>query len=386
MSNGLVLTGGGARGAYQAGVLRAVAEIQGPGPMPFRVVAGTSAGSINAVYLAGRAEDFQAATTGLWKVWADIRPDSVFRTDAGALTKIGASWLTDLGLGAWMGSGHGRSLLDTAPLRATLEGVLDVEAARRNVTRGVLTGLAVSATRYDTGLGVTFYDANPKVDPWHRRTRAAEPARVGLDHVLASSAIPIFFPATRVDGVWYGDGGVRMQSPLSPAIHLGARRILAIGVQKAAGRPARGGSAYPSKAETAGLLLDALFMDALDADVERCERINRTLALLPDRGFSKESPLHPVATLAFQPTRDLGTIGTHTLDSFPYVLRHLLRGLGANDAEGWELVSYLAFDGLYTRELLDAGYADGMQRRAEIEAFLAGGDPAPDDAREALRW
>lgn len=378
MSKGLVLTGGGARGAYQAGVLRAVAELSGPGPLPFDVVTGTSAGSINGMYLACRAEDFPAAAQGLWALWESLGPESVYRTDTPSLLKNGAGWLSDLGLGNWTGKSQGKALLDTSPLRELLGRVLDLDAAHAHVQAGRLSGIAVSTTRFDTGLGVTFYDAAPPVAPWARRTRVGQPTTLTLDHVVASAAIPLFFPATRIDGVWYGDGGVRMQSPLSPAIHLGARRILIIGVQRAPGRPPRADPPYPSKADTAGLLLDALFMDALDADVERAERINRTLSMLPDQGYGPPGTLRPLGLLAFQPTRDLGTIGNHALAYFPYLLRHLLRGLGASDDEGWNLVSYLAFISSYTRQLLDAGYADGMARRTEIEAFLAAGDPEPD--------
>lgn len=384
MSKGLVLTGGGARGAYQAGVLRAVAELYGPGPLPFQVVTGTSAGSINGMYLASRADDFRAATEGLWALWASLGPESVYRTDAPSLLKNGVGWLGDLGFGTWTGGTRARALLDTAPLRALLGPAIDLDAAHAHVQAGRLSGIAVSTTRYDTGLGVTFYDAGVPVTPWARRTRVGQPARLTLDHVLASAAIPLFFPAVRIDGAWYGDGGVRMQSPLSPAIHLGARRILIVGVQRAPGHPPRPDPPYPSKADTGGLLLDALFMDALDADVERAERINRTLAMLPDRGYGQQGTLRPLALLAFQPTRDLGGIGNRALADFPGLLRHLLRGLGASDEEGWNLVSYLAFIHTYTRQLLAAGHADALARRAEIEAFLAAGDPAPDHPAPVL--
>jgi NTE family protein len=370
MSNGLVLTGGGARGAYQAGVLRAVGDLHGHGPLPFKVVTGTSSGSINGAYLAGKAEDFQAATAGLWALWEAISLDKVYRTDAATMVKVGAGWLANLSLGGWMGSGHPQSLLDTTPLRTLLTKALDLERAQCNIASGMLNALAVSTTRLDTGLGVTFYDANPEVLPWVRRTRTSEQAHITLDHVVASAAIPIFFPATSIAGVWYGDGGVRMHSPLSPAIHLGARRILAIGVQRAAGRPALVPAPYPSTADMVGLLLDALFMDALDADIERAERINRTLALFPSESSGAQSPLRQLNLLTFQPTRDLGRLGDHPLSQFPYALRHLLRGLGASDEEGWNLLSYLAFEPSYIQQLLSAGYSDGMARKAEILSFL----------------
>lgn len=370
MPTGLVLTGGGARGAWQAGVLAAIAEWRDRPTLPFPLLSGTSAGSINAAYLAARADDFPAAGRGLVRMWSELRPNRVFRTDTASMAKIGASWLADLGLGGVFGSGRGKALLDTTPLRGLLGEVFDAEATRRHLASGALDGLAFSATRYDTGMGMAFYAARRQVAPWERRTRLSMATRLEVEHALASSAIPIFFPAVFVENAWYGDGCVRMHTPLSPAIHLGATHLLALGVQHPPGTSRVRADSYPSKAQTAGLLLDALFMDALDADVERATRINRTLSLLGEQARSAASPLRPLDVLLLQPSQDLGGLGRDALSELPAFLRHMLKGLGASAEEGWELVSYLAFDPAYTRPLIDAGRADAEARKDEILAFL----------------
>lgn len=369
MTLGLVLTGGGARGAYQAGVLRAVAEIVGPGPTPFRVIAGTSAGGINAAVLASSPGDFQATTAAMWAAWEGIRPSDVFRTDALTIARTGLQWVADLGLGG-LGGGRGRALLDTSPLARTVSRIVNLKGLPGHLDAGTLHGVALTATRYDTGMGVSFFAAAPNLPAWERRTRLGLRTQLTEAHVLASSAIPVFFPAVEVDGAWYGDGCVRASTPLSPAIHLGADRILAIGVRAGGPRPAAPvDPEYPSKARIAGLLLDALFLDALDADLERVQRINRTLALIGPEA-RRSTPLRHVEVVAVQPAVDLGELGKEARASFPPMIRHMFAGLGATEQEGWELMSYLAFDGAYTRPVLEAGYRDGQAHRREIEALL----------------
>lgn len=362
MELGLVLTGGGARGAWQAGALRALAELGAR----FRIVTGTSAGAINAAWFAAHA-DRGGAAAELDTLWRGLHPADVYRTDALSLTRIGASWLADLGFGG-RGGGAGRALLDTAPLAELLDRVLPLARVPDHLASGALRGVALSATSYDSGLSVTFFDGPPDVPGWTRRTRSSVHARLGIEHVLASSAIPVFFPAVSVDGAWYGDGCVRLGTPLSPAIHLGAQRIVALGVQsRGATRP--GTQPYPSKARVAGLLLDALFMDALDADVERLLRINRTVHLLSPEAAT-QTTLHEIDVLALAPSRDLGELGRDALRQFPALLRHLLSGLGITADEGWELMSYLAFEPAYTEPLAELGYADVYARRADVERFL----------------
>lgn len=381
-TTGLVLTGGGARGAYQAGALLALAEITNARHLPFQVLSGASAGSISAGYLASRAHDFPGATRALADLWATLAPRSVFRTDTATLAKTMGEWGTDLSVGGFIGTGRGKALLDTAPLRELVTSSFDEEALRRHVALGNVHGLAVTATSYGTGLAVTFVDGARSIAPWTRVTRIGVRAEIGVDHVMASSAIPIFFPAVLVGDSWYADGCIRLSTPLSPAIHMGARKIVAIAVRHASAggepsaapppaSPASPEPPYPSTADTAGILLNALFLDALESDVERALRINETVSLLsPDVRAARKTPLEHVAVLTLRPSVDPASLVLSTVDRFPATVRHLFRGLGASETEGWDLLSYLAFDGVYTTRLLDLGYDDTMARADELRTFL----------------
>lgn len=371
---GLVLTGGGARGAYQAGALEAIAEITGARELPFRVLSGSSAGSINVVHLASRAESFRTATRDLCAIWIGLRSSQVFRTGPATVMKTATEWIADLGLGGWIGTGRGRSLLDTAPLRELVEAKLDVHALHHHVVRGDVHGIAVTATNYESGLGVSFFEGDASIAPWSRVTRIGERAHIRHEHVLASAAIPLFFPAVEIESEWYADGSLRLSTPLSPVIHMGARKILAIAVRHAAcGEPHTHvrPSGYPSTAETAGVLLNALFLDALESDVERATRINQTLALLPPGMIAaRRTQLAPLEILVLRPSIDLAALVLETLKHFPATVRHLFRGLGASDTAGWDLLSYLAFEHQYTRRLVDLGHQDTVGRADEIREFL----------------
>ena len=373
---GLVLTGGGARGAYQAGALRALAEISGARELPFRVLSGSSAGSLNAAYLASRASAFADATDELVELWSHLQSAQIFRTDPSTLVRTATDWLADLGLGGWIGTGRGRSLLDTAPLRELVASRIDIPAMRAHVASGAVHAIAVTATNYETGIGVSFYEGHPSIAPWTRVTRAGLPARIEHEHIAASAAIPVFFPAVEIHGAWYADGSIRLSTPLSPAIHLGAQKILAIAVRHAATgetRPADRASLYPTTAETAGVLLNALFLDALESDVERALRINQTVRLLsPEVRAAHHTPLVPIEVLVLRPSLDLSTLVLETLEHFPATVRHLFRGLGASDTAGWDLLSYLAFEDEFTGRLVELGHADTMRRADEVRAFLAG--------------
>jgi NTE family protein len=297
-ATGLVLTGGGARGAYQAGALHALAEIVDSRSLPFPILAASSAGAINAAYLAAGAPAFVETAGSLFDLWGRLSPDHVFRTDPIALAKSVARWSTDLGLGGWLGAGRGHALLDTTPLHELLKESFDAAAIGRNIAANHVAGLALSTTSYGSGHAVTFFQSKRTIAGWTRATRSLVPATIGLQHVLASSAIPVFFPAECIDGEWYADGSIRLTTPLSPAIALGADRILAITVRAAydvpspapapraavAERPAEA-TPYPPVAQMLGVLLDSLFLDALDLDVELAERINRTLTLLTEEAY-----------------------------------------------------------------------------------------------------
>lgn len=374
---GLVLTGGGARAAYQVGALRAIAEIWPGKCSPFRIFAGVSAGAINAVSIASGADEFGVTTARLADIWQALTPDSVYRTDAPRLVAIGSRWIKDLSSGGVLGSSRINFLLDTAPLRHLLAETLPLSRLPRHFRSGLLRGIAVSTTSYATGLAVTFFDGARDVQPWFRTTRIGVRQRLRLPHVLASSSIPIFFPPVKIRGLFYGDGCVRMNAPLSPAIHLGADRILAIGVQSAppvelpADRVRAPHREWLSPSEIAGVLLNAIFLDALEADVERLERINRTVGFIPpDLRGTASQPLRPVPILVLRPSQDLGSLAADQYGRFPRMLRYLLKGIGATGETGSDLLSYLAFEPEYVNRLMDLGYADTVRRRVELQAFL----------------
>jgi len=388
---GLVLTGGGARAAYQVGALRALAEIAGPGPSPFTIVAGISAGAINGVAVAAGAEDFPGTVEKLRETWNGLTPDRIYRTGALRLASIGGRWIRDLSSGGVLGRRRNRInfLLDSSPLRSLLEERIPIGRMRRHLRAGRLRGVAVSATNYHTGAGVAFFEGAEDVEPWVRATRIGVRTRFTLDHVLASSAIPIFFPPVKIGDTFYGDGCVRMMYPMSPAIHLGAERIVAIGVRyprdlsQTGGRGAPRGAATMPVSEIAGVLLNAVFLDSVDSDLERLERINRMLALVPrERLAASDLELRHVPALALRPSQDLGKLAADEYQRFPAMLRYMLRGIGATGNAGEELLSYLAFEPIYVNRAMDLGYSDAMGRRAEIEAFLAG---PPAKANEKAR-
>jgi NTE family protein len=380
VDTGLVLTGGGARAAYQVGALLAIAQLC-PGrhrAAPFRIFAGVSAGAINAVSIASGADALPAAAPRLAEIWRSLTPDRVYRTDARGLLSIGTRWLKDLSAGGLLGSSRINYLLDTAPLHALLSETMPIARLGPHVRSGAIRGVAVSTTSYATGMGVTFFDGAREVRPWLRATRFGVRQRLRLPHVMASSAIPLFFPPVRIQGRFYGDGCVRMQAPLSPAIHLGADRILAISVRHLR-QPAEalrdenaGRADRVPVSEIAGVLLDSVFLDSLDSDHERLERINRTLALVPRERLGREElDVRRIPALVLRPSQDLGRLAADEYQRFPAMLRYLLRGVGATGGTG-DLLSYLAFEPVYIRRVMELGYSDAMAQREEIERFLAG--------------
>ncbi len=374
---GLVLTGGGARAAYQVGAIRALAEIVGPGPLPFDVLTGISAGAINAVGLATGAEDFPAVAERLAATWAALTPDRVYRTGALRHARIGTSWLRDLSTGSLVRKTGINYLLDSAPLRNLIEKELSLVRMRRHLRAGRIHGVAVSATNYHTGDGVTFFEAPPDVPTWARSTRVGVRARISAAHIMASAAIPVFFPPVAIHGAFFGDGCIRMHYPMSPAIHLGADRIVAISqrwLRPASEAPAREARAHATAmpmSEIAGVLLNAVFLDSLDSDLERLQRINRTLQLVPRSKLENgDADVRPLPALVLRPSQDLGKLAADEYQRFPAMLRYLLHGIGATGHTGEDLLSYLAFEPIYVRRVMDLGYADTLARRDEIAEFL----------------
>jgi NTE family protein len=395
---GLVLSGGGARAAYQVGVLRAIARLRreklGPRARlrsPFGVIVGTSAGAINAAALACQADRFEASVEVLSRVWQDFRAEQVYRADSIGVIRTGAQWLTMLSVGwviARWRKARPKSFLDNEPLSHLLQRMVPLERLPMMFEQRQLHALGVTASSYTTGEHVTFYSTGAPVEPWSRTQRVAIQTPITQQHLLASSAIPFVFPASKIHqgaGVaWYGDGSMRQTAPLSPAIHLGAERLLIIGAGRMHEPPHAAASTadYPSLAQIAGHALANIFLDALAVDIERMQRINRTLALLPDT-VRQDTPLRPLESLVISPTQSLDEIAARHLSSLPVPVRALLRGVGVSGkgtqaAGGGSLASYLLFEAPYTRELIALGEADVMARQDEVNQFFAWGraDPA----------
>jgi NTE family protein len=383
IQSGLVLSGGGARAAYQAGVLRAVSDLLGERGLlkepPFQIFCGESAGAINASLLAAHVDDFARGTAELWRCWDELRMEDIFSTSPVSLLSNATRWMSELSLGGLLQKGHAPYLLDTTPLRKYLAPRIDFEKIRKLVQTKHLRGLGISATNYCTGSAVTFYESLEDVEPWARSHRIGIRTELKLDHVLASAAIPIIFPPVKIGHCFFGDGSVRLKSPLSPAIHLGATRLLAVGLRYYR-TPEQTVELNQNQrmhslalADIAGVLLNAGFLDNLDSDLERLERINHTLALIPEHRHGElPSQLRPISALAVRPSKDLGQLASQEFENFSRLLRYFLRGLGTSKQSGWDLVSYLAFDKAYTRKLLDLGYEDGLARKEELLAFFGG--------------
>ncbi len=386
-TTGLVLTGGGARAAYQVGVLKAIArirrEVGAPRLNPFGVITGTSAGAINAAALACHADRFDLAVAGVVQIWRHFSADQVYRADAFGVVRTGARWLTMLTVGwaiARWRRARPRSLLDNSPLAELLQRVVQFERLPELLREGHLRALAITGSSYSSGDHVTFCQTAEPFEPWLRSHRVAVQSRLGLQHLMASSAIPFVFPAVQLDregrGEWFGDGSMRQSAPISPAVHLGAERILVIGagrMNEPAGRRVVA-NGYPSLAQIAGHALSNIFLDALAVDVERAQRINRTLALLDAKSRAR-TPLKPLNVLVIAPSQRLDDIAARHLHCLPTPVRTMLRGVGVGgqgrEARGGAaLASYLLFEAPYTRELIELGAADTLARRDEVIAFF----------------
>ncbi|TFH57965.1 MAG: patatin-like phospholipase family protein [Gemmatimonadales bacterium] len=371
---GLVMGGGGARAAYQVGVLRYLAEKLPRLQIPY--VTGVSAGAINAVLLASHHGTFLQAVNELNHLWSNLTIGDVFRVDTRSLATNAYRWLRQLASGG-IGHSNVRGLVDTEPLRRYLTEVLhavngDLTGIQYNLDHGHLKALALSTSSYSTGQSVTWVQGS-NIEEWERPQRIAYRTTITVEHVMASAALPLFFPAVQLGKAWYGDGGIRLVAPLSPALHLGARRVLAISTRyersnTEAESPSIEG--YPPPAQVMGALMNSIFLDLLDHDAIRVERLNRLLASLPE---DRREGLAEVELLTLRPTVDLGRLASKFEAKLPRAFRFLTRGLGTRETRSADLLSLVLFQPDYLRLLMDIGHADAQARAGEIEAFLTPG-------------
>lgn len=374
---GLILSGGGARAAYQVGVLAAIADLlPDAAKNPFPVIVGTSAGAINAVGLACGALHFSEAIRRLTTVWQGFHTHQVYRSDwPGVLRQAGRFvGRSMLGLGGDMPV----ALLDSSPLRELLTRELDFSGIHAAIARRQLRAVAVTAFGYESGQAVTFYQGRGSIDPWFRHRRVGVPTRLSLEHLLASTAIPLIFPPVKVNREYFGDGAVRQSAPISPALHLGATRVLVVGVSgnpQGSGTPpvelARAQSARPpSLAQISGHMLNSTFIDSLEGDIELLQRLNHMSGLVPSGLHPRGLGLKPVDVLVIAPSQPLDQIAARHRHELPKTLRMFLRGPGATKASGAGVLSYLLFEAGYCGELIELGYQDAMARKEALSSFL----------------
>lgn len=378
MSNktiGLILSGGGARAAYQVGVLKAICEVlDSRQHNPFPIVSGTSAGAINAAVIACYASRFHVGIRRLEMVWRNFHCHHVFRSDLRGMLRNTGHWLN-----TFLHSGHSRqpiSLLDNKPLALLLRRVIPFERIESSILNGDLTALSITASSYTTGENISFYQGVDSLAPWYRSRRRGVRSRIHLNHLLASSAIPMVFPAIQLNREYFGDGSMRQLSPISPALHLGANKIVVIGVDrihpvtefKQAKKPL---TDYPSIADITGHILDSAFTDSLESDLERLMRINKTINLIPPMiRDNYELNLQPIETLVISPSQEISDIAAKYFYALPKTVRFFFNLIGASDATSNATLSYLLFEAPYTQALIQLGYNDALDQYDAIKQFF----------------
>jgi len=375
---GLVLSGGGARGAYQVGVLRIIAR-EFPEAVP-EILTGVSAGGINAAFLAARQEPYQQRIDELAEMWSHLRIDEVFSVDLHNIGWRMLRWGGRLISGGKSPLPPAKSMVDTEPLRKLLERELHagpdglIDGINQSLHDGWLRAFALTGSSYTTGQSITWVQTREDcvMPAWERPLRKSTTCAVRIDHVMASAALPFFFPAIQVDGAWYGDGGIRLTQPLSPAIHLGAKRIIAVTTRYAKSRQEADQPsivAYPPPAQVAGVLFNAIFLDQLDSDAMQLRQINSLIEAYPEE---KRMGLRPIELLVLRPSEDLGRLANDYEAQLPKAFRFFTRGLGTKETRSNDMLSLVMFQTDYIQRMIELGEHDALARCGEIEKFLRG--------------
>lgn len=373
---GLVLTGGGARAAYQVGVLKGLSELMGrPEVNPFAVLSGTSAGAINAAALAAQADHFAAGVDWLYETWRSFHAEQIYRTDRGAVLRAGLRWF---GAFAQLYRRNPVSLLDNSPLAALLARQIDFARIREHLAAGRLDALAITVCNYASGASITFFEAAQEVQEWTRPHRRGLRCPLTREHLLASSAIPFIFPAVQLGDDFFGDGSMRQTAPISPALHLGADRVIVVGTGRQGPtqrepEKQRRGPRYPSLAQIAGHAMSSIFLDALEQDIEWLERINALVQATP-ADLRERMPFREVKALVIAPSEPIELIAARHAYELPRPIQFLLSPLGGMNRGGANMTSYLLFEPGFTQALVELGFNDTVTRRAEVLAFLGRDD------------
>ena len=364
----LVLPGGGARGAYQVGVLKAINELMTDEINPFPIICGTSAGAINAAVLASHAHEFSTGIQRLEQFWRSMYCARVYRTGAWTVFESGMRFALTLLSGGLIRT-NPRAFLDNTPLRRFLQSTLRLEGIQTALGSGALQGVAITASGYSSARAISYFQAQEGVGEWQRTRRNGVAVKLNIHHLLASASLPILFPAERIGNEYFGDGGMRMVAPLSPAIHLGANRIMVIGTRdEKLDLPPESPADYPSAGEIGGYLMDTIFMDRLNADLARMKRINKTLELVPEER-RQQTGLININSLVIKPSKDLRDVTQAHVLEIPRSVQILLRTVGGWGRD-WRMASYLLFESAYCGELIDLGYTDGLSAKEDIIRFL----------------
>lgn len=395
---GLVMTGGGARGAYQAGVLKRIGElkrVQTQGN-PFPIIGGASAGAVNGSALATGCDDFASATRILGELWATLKPSDIFHCDVLSQAHNSLTWILDLSFGAVLGGGNARSLLDATPLRSFLNRHLQCDRIQENIKRGNLYALAISATNYNSGKSYLFIQGQKGHPMWNRVRLVTVATKITVDHVCASAAIPLVFQPVKLKtprgSAFFGDGCVRLQQPLSPVVRLGAKKVFAIGVRcgNKEIQEQTMDESNPSIAQVMGVLFNVMFLDHLATDVEHLERLNQMLndGHIRQPGIEGCQKIRPLSTFIITPSVNLSDLAEQHRKDMPHLIHYFVSSLGRDAASCADLMSYLLFTSKYTRDLLEIGYLDASERIDEIEDFLYSskeGDAEPSKAGSAAK-